>query len=152
MATGRGMDAYTIMVTFGVIGILSLFLPLVIKPPPGPNRFGPRPPPQTFTGAIKTGFDKFFDFRGRASRSEFLYFLLFYYICIFALKLAANIAPIVKFAGAFLGLGLACAFFAVMARRLQDRNRSGWWLLLGLTGVGIIAVLILLILPPRDET
>ena len=40
---------------------------------------------------------------------------------------------------------------AVSVRRLHDVNRSGWWLLLILTGVGILALLYWAVQPSIDE-
>lgn len=39
-------------------------------------------------------------------------------------------------------LALVIPFLAVSARRLHDINRSGWWYLISLTGIGIILLII----------
>ncbi|MGN6424589.1 MAG: DUF805 domain-containing protein [Asticcacaulis sp.] len=40
---------------------------------------------------------------------------------------------------------------AVGARRLHDINRTGWWLLLLLTGFGAIGLIVLLIWPSQKD-
>lgn len=158
MIRGRGMDTFDIFLVsfFGIwaASILVLFLPLVIKPPAGPNRFGPRPEPRSFTGAIQTVFGKFFYFKGRASRSEYWYFYLFQTIAVVALSLATTMVSNAEWPITILGIGVSLPFYALNARRLHDRNRSGWWQLISIAGFGLgsLALLIWLIFPPKDET
>ena len=40
---------------------------------------------------------------------------------------------------------------SVTARRLQDRGWSGWWQLLYLTIVGILVIVVLNILPAKED-
>ena len=80
-----------------------------------------------FQNSIKTCFQKFADFNGRASRSEFWYFYLFailvYFISIFlAIQMPFFFAVAIIF-----GLVLFVPALAVTARRLHDTGRSGWW-------------------------
>jgi uncharacterized membrane protein YhaH (DUF805 family) len=65
----------------------------------------------TFGQSIKTCFNKFVTAEGRASRSEFWWFLLFNYITCFCLL-----------------IGIVPLFFASI-RRLHDAGHSGWWVL-----------------------
>jgi len=132
--------------------VLPCLLPLVIQPPAGPNRFGEPPSPKTFTTAIQTAFGKFFDFSGRASRSEYWYFYLFQFLLGIALQVAIAIAPDVWSAVFILNIGFILPFIALTARRLHDRNRSGWWQLIALTGLGAFVMLVWMMLPARDET
>ncbi len=82
-----------------------------------------------FFGAIQSAFDRFFDFQTRSSRSEFWFFTLFKWAILF----------LSAFAGSVLGIGellLYVAYvifliptYSVGARRLHDKNLSGWLLL-----------------------
>jgi len=40
---------------------------------------------------------------------------------------------------------------AVSVRRLHDINRSGWWILLGFTGWGLITLIVLMIWPSQND-
>ena len=97
--------------------------------------------PVGFGEAIRRGLwrSKFY---GRASRSEFWYFWL---LCVLL-----NIASAIVLGG-ILHLGLADLVFrsivsmlqtVVFVRRLHDVGRSGWWVFLSLTIVGIVPLLV----------
>ena len=103
-----------------------------------------------FFQAIDTGFKKYFDFNGRASRSEFWYFLLFltlldYFALFISLKVEGvswdeydNSSDI--FVGTIDLIVYLLTFIpalSVMFRRLHDVNRSAWWILIALTGIGL---------------
>ena len=100
-----------------------------------------------FQNSIKTCFQKFADFNGRASRSEFWYFYLFailaYFISIFiAIQMPFFFAVVI-----LLGLVLFVPALAVTARRLHDTGRSGWWQLTAyIPYVGLIASIILIVI------
>tara|TARA_B100001057_G_C22306287_1_gene740262 strand:+ start:165 stop:533 length:369 start_codon:yes stop_codon:yes gene_type:complete len=100
-----------------------------------------------FQTSIKTCFQKFADFNGRASRSEYWYFILFailgYFISIFlAIQMTFFFAIAIIF-----GLVLFVPALAVTARRLHDTGRSGWWQLTAyIPYVGIIASIILIVI------
>jgi uncharacterized membrane protein YhaH (DUF805 family) len=79
----------------------------------------------TFTESIKTCFNKYADFNGRATRSEFWWWVLFVILA----TLAANILS--EKLGMLITLGTLLPYIAVTARRLHDTNRSGWWQLIG---------------------
>ena len=100
-----------------------------------------------FQTSIKTCFQKFADFNGRASRSEFWYFYLFAILGYFFSLLLA-IQMLFFFAIAIiLSLILFVPVLAVTARRLHDTGRSGWWQLTAyIPYVGIIASIILIII------
>jgi uncharacterized membrane protein YhaH (DUF805 family) len=92
-----------------------------------------------FGEAISSGFRNYVNFSDRASRSEFWYWALFASL----LTLPARIIDLVIMAGggfspfgAIVGLAIIVPGIAVSVRRLHDLDRSGWWLLLGLTGIG----------------
>ena len=92
----------------------------------------------SFGQAISTCFSKYAEYKGRASRSEYWWFFLFGTL----LGWAANIADSVAMneshvLPAVLNLAFLSPSIAVLVRRLHDKNRSGWWSLIALTGVGI---------------
>ena len=98
------------------------------------------------------------NFSGRACRSEFWYF------CLAALLLSLIIS-IIEIATGMVDIesgqmGILSIIFtlllivpslSVTARRLQDRGLSGWWQLLYLTIVGILVIIVLNILPAKED-
>ena len=90
----------------------------------------------TFQESIKLCFNKYADFSGRATRSEFWWFVLFIILASMVLSVVSGILS-----GLF-SLATIVPSLAVGARRLHDIGRSGWWQLLGL--IPVIGVLILI--------
>ena len=74
--------------------------------------------------AVKTCFNKYADFTGRATRSEFWWFFLFQVI---VLLIAGAVSDILY---GVVALGLLLPGLAVGARRLHDIGKTGWLLLL----------------------
>ena len=82
-----------------------------------------------FVEAVRTClFRKYVDFRGRAARAEYWWFVLFT-VLVRAVAASSGIWAL----GAAVGAVLALPRLAVTVRRLHDTNRSGWWALLSLT-------------------
>ena len=85
------------------------------------------------TTAIKTCFSKYASFEGRASRSEYWFFVLFTIVaCIAAMVTDSLIGSSIDGeAYGFIYLLTALALFvpsiSVGVRRLHDTDRSGWW-------------------------
>ena len=79
--------------------------------------------------SAKTCLQKYIDFNGRASRSEYWWFVL--------LTIALSFIPVI---GWILRLVLLLPSLAVQVRRLHDMNRSAWWLLLLLPVPPIIII------------
>ena len=111
----------------------------------------------SFIDATKSGFIKYVDFKGRASRSEYWYFVL-------ALGLIAILIAFVEISTGMIDSidsegPLSIIFSAitilpslsVAARRLHDRGHSGWNQLWILTIIGIIPILIMLMLPAKED-
>ena len=109
----------------------------------------------TFSQSVRTCLrDKYITFSGRASRSEFWWFNLFYWLVLIVLGgiILALISATGSFANGsgfsggaiFLFVILAIVFVAlflpvlsVTIRRMHDRDISGWWYLLVLFGGNI---------------
>lgn len=72
----------------------------------------------TLTDSIQTCFNKYATFTGRASRSEYWWFML----CILVLSFVPGLDVIV-------GIVTLIPSISVGVRRLHDTNHSGWWLL-----------------------
>jgi len=97
-----------------------------------------------FTQAITSGFQNYVNFRGRAARSEFWYWTLF---SVIASIVGALIDSVLGTLGLSLvqnlvGLALFLPGLAVSVRRLHDLDRTGWWMLIALTVIGIILLIV----------
>ena len=83
-----------------------------------------------FVEAIGSGFKNYFNFKGRASKSAFWYFLLFefiyFFIAGFLLSMMGVSEDIFAIATLFLVLPIAVPGIAVTARRIHDFGKSGW--------------------------
>ncbi len=96
---------------------------------------------------------KYAVFSGRARRTEYWMFYLFYIIFAVVLFIIDNILGIGGEDGGLLSglfvLAMVIPSIAVTFRRLHDTDRSGWWLLIGL--VPLIGGIILLIFTLQDS-
>lgn len=108
----------------------------------------------TFGQAVKSCFNQYCGFKGRASRAEFWWFTLFTAIVGFVLGFVDGLLftstenaffALLGFSGLF-RLGVFLPGLAVTARRLHDTDKSGWWMLLYLTIIGVIVVFIFTLL------
>ena len=98
------------------------------------------------------------NFSGRACRSEFWFFCL-------AAVLVQAIISIIEIATGMvdiesIGMGILSIIFfllilvpsiSVTSRRLQDRGWSGWWQLLYLTIIGYPVIVVLNMLPAKED-
>ena len=98
------------------------------------------------------------NFSGRACRSEFWYFVLattLVSIIISIIEIATGMVDIqtaeMGILSIILTLLLVVPSLSVTARRLQDRGWSGWWQLLYLTIVGGLVIVVLNILPAKED-
>ena len=100
-----------------------------------------------FGEAIASGFANYVNFEGRAYRTEYWLWVLFTVIG----SLATGILDAAVFGYSPGGVSPLNGIFAlitlvpslaVAARRMHDMDRTGWWLLLLLTGIGGLVLLI----------
>ena len=98
------------------------------------------------------------NFSGRACRSEFWYFVLATFLVSMIISIIEIATGMVDIESAEMGI-LSIIFtlllfvpsLSVTARRLQDRGWSGWWQLLYLTIIGILVIIVLNILPAKED-
>lgn len=133
------------------------------QPQYGPmNNYGRVAPQVTFLQAVKTCLsEKYFDFSGRARRSEFWWFQLFLALIYLVIGIVGFIAAVIAIAsamdggnnftfliivgaiGAIFYLATLCPSMGVAVRRLHDVGKTGWLVaasfLLGL-GVQIASI------------
>lgn len=92
---------------------------------------------------------KYAVFSGRARRKEYWMFFLFNLIIIFVLRFIEELAGGPGVLASLYGLAVLIPSIAVAVRRLHDRNRSGWWLLIGV--IPFIGAIVLLIFMVQDS-
>ena len=87
---------------------------------------------------------KYAVFNGRASRSEYWYFTLFYIIILIALVLLDTVIGTAGILSGIAMLGFFIPSLAVTIRRLHDIDKSGWWILISIVPiVGLILFIFL---------
>ena len=111
----------------------------------------------SFFSAIRTGFLNYFSVTGRANRRDFWFWFAF---CVLILLIATIIdGAVIGPAQGYLpfeheaGRPLATICLAALAiptitaagRRLHDSDMSAWWLLVGLTIIGLVPLAYFLI-------
>lgn len=101
-----------------------------------------------FTDAVKTVLTtNYANFQGRAGRSEFWWYVLFVIIASIVLALVDNLVFVHIIGSPILGplfsLATIIPTIAVSVRRLHDKDKSGWFVLLSL--IPVIGAIILII-------
>jgi uncharacterized membrane protein YhaH (DUF805 family) len=98
------------------------------------------------------------NFSGRACRSEYWYFGLAVFlvsVIISIIEIATGMVELESSEMGILSIIFSLLIFvpslSVTSRRLQDRGWSGWWQLLYLTIVGILIIIVLNILPAKEN-
>ena len=129
---GLSITHLIILLVFFIPGIVLVFM----KPVQGRNRFGAAPEPKSFRGALATCFRQYANFNGRASRSEFWWWFATVSVgTILSQRVVAAVYgdqdSIAQGVPPVLILVLLLPTLAVTARRLHDRNMSGWVQILG---------------------
>ena len=106
----------------------------------------------SFQNAVGLGFQHYFDFKGRSTRSEYWWWLLFVVLAGIALTIVDMGIGTFNYES---GDGLLSGLFklatlipglALGARRLHDINKSAWWLLMWLSFLLIIPMIVLLVM------
>ena len=97
----------------------------------------------TFAESIRTCFNKYADFNGTASRSEFWWFMLFIVLVGAALSLLSTTLASLFY------LAVLLPDLAVGARRLHDTGKSGWWQLLLIVPFGVIVLIVFWVMEPK---
>lgn len=99
------------------------------------GNFADEAPRLTFGEAVKTCLKKYADFTGRARRSEYWFFYLFYILVVIAANFVFEILGLLgmpKIIGTVGNLVVTLGFivpqYAAEFRRLHDTGRSGWWI------------------------
>ena len=91
---------------------------------------------EDLTNSVISCFNKYFDFETRSSRKEFWYWQLFRILMFLSITYLESLGLSgLLFISNFIFL---IPEIAVSIRRLHDLNKSGWWILLTLTIIGII--------------
>jgi len=101
-----------------------------------------------FGQAIASGFSHYVTFSGRAFRSEYWLWVLFTVIgglvtitldtTFFGYELGSAASPL----NSIFDLITILPSLALAARRLHDIDRTAWWLLIALTGIGAILLIV----------
>ena len=107
-----------------------------------------------FGQAVSSCFSNYVTLSGRASRSEYWYWCLFLLVgSLCALIVDGFILGNMETQPISLIFTLATFLpgLAVSVRRLHDVNRSGWWLLIMLTGIGILLLLYWAVQPSIEK-
>lgn len=108
-----------------------------------------------FTTAVKTCFNKYATFSGRAVRSEYWWFVLFLIIA----NIVASVLDMAIMGNGGMGFQPISTIFALAtllpslaagARRLHDTGRTGWWLLLAFIPI-LGAIILIWFLAQRGE-
>jgi len=99
----------------------------------------------TFQESVTTCLQKYAVFSGRATRSEYWWFIL-------SVFLAAVIGIVIhEILYAIVVLGSLLPNWAASVRRLHDIGKSGWWILLSLIPIVGLIVLYWLVQPSVPE-
>ncbi len=91
---------------------------------------------EDLTNSVISCFNKYFDFETRSSRKEFWYWQLFRILMFLSITFIESLGLSgILFISNFIFL---IPEITVSIRRLHDINKSGWWILLTITIIGII--------------
>ena len=109
-----------------------------------------------FADAVKSVLvENYANFKGRARRSEYWYFVLFNALLNLVLFGLTFVVPEVAYLSMLVGLVLLIPGLAVVVRRFHDIGKSGWnyaWVLLAVIPIaGLVVAILFLIWFCRDS-
>ena len=98
----------------------------------------------TFSEAISSGFRNYVGFSGRASRSEFWYWILFTVLVSIALSIIDfGVLSGNSVLSSLWSLATFLPSLAIGVRRLHDGDRTGWWWLIVI--IPLIGIIVLIV-------
>ncbi len=103
----------------------------------------------TFAEAVRSGFDHYVKFDGRASRPAFWWWFLFGILVGIGATIIDAIIGSFGVVSGLAALALLLPNLSVAIRRLHDTDHTGWWVLIGL--IPIIGFIVLLIFYLRQS-
>ena len=103
----------------------------------------------TFAEAVRSGFDHYVKFDGRASRPAFWWWFLFGILVGIGATLIDLIIGSFGVVSGLASLALLLPNLSVAIRRLHDTDHTGWWVLIGL--IPIVGFIVLLIFYLRQS-
>ena len=95
-----------------------------------------------FIESLQICYKKFFDFSGRASKSEYWWFQLYNTILYILTFVFQNDLALLF---SILGIANLIPVFAAGVRRVHDSNKSGWWILISFVPIIGLYIIVLLI-------
>jgi len=145
-----GRSGYWLLLGLTVLGLLVLAYWCLQPGAKGVNRHGTKSAEDVmeFTESVTrnlTGEGRL-KFSGRSSRAEMLWFSLFSGLVNYALTITAAIfglisvglGDVLDVVTTIVTLAMYLQYIAILVRRLHDIGKSGWWLLIAFTVVGLI--------------
>ena len=130
--------------------------PITVETHTIPSSEPSRLPRIGFQTAVRLGFTRYFDFRGRSTRAEYWWFTLFLFLGSIVTSILDSImgtgGPEGGLIEGIFSLITLIPSLAIVVRRLHDINRTGWWLLIAFTIIGIIPLIIWAIQPGNQES
>lgn len=106
----------------------------------------------SFSEAIKSGFNKYCCFTGRASRSEYWWWVLFTFIVGVIVGIVFGDGTTGTIISGLVSLALFLPGLGLGVRRLHDIGRSGWAILLALIPIVGAIILIIWFIKDSDPT
>ena len=98
---------------------------------------------RSFPRAIESGFNRYADFSGRSSRSEYWWWTLFVLLGVFGFGVLDVLSGVSAFFSLFV-IAVLLPSLVVSIRRLHDVDESGWWVLIGVIPIiGFLALTLL---------
>ncbi len=99
-----------------------------------------------FADAVRSVLSQYVGFEGRARRSEYWFFSLFFFLVLIVVSIVDGVIGTFPLLYSLVVLGLLLPSVAVGVRRLHDTGKSGWFYLLALVPFGGIALLVFFVM------